>query len=245
MVTQGNSNNSTYTISEVLFDGTTASPKTILFGDGVTFADGALASPIRISNRWLYKFHGLANQYSEWAHVGSKKPLNVGEGYTMKGTSGDAAIADRQNYTFKGKPNNGNITLTIKPDQNYLLGNPYPSSIRIKDFILDNLNKDIVTGATNTKNRFNGAVYFWDHFSGKTHILAQYIGGYATANIIGGTPAVATDERINATGGFGKTPGDYIPVAQGFFINTVLDPESSDITEVDWGEVIFLSLIHI
>jgi hypothetical protein len=243
VVPQGNANDSTYTVASVMMDGSTGTNygNPLSFDDWYEYADYTYGNdaPRRISNYWIYKFRGDSNVYSEWERVGSTDTLLAGEGYTMKGTSGSAEISDRQNYVFKGKPNNRTINLDIGLDQNYLLGNPYPSAISIKDFILDNLNKDIVTGATNTKNIFNGAVYFWDHFSGKTHILAEYIGGYATANILGATPAVATDERINATGGFGKTPGYYIPVAQGFFINTLLDPESSDITEVDWGEVIF------
>ena len=243
VVSQGNANNSTYTVASVMMDGSAGTNygNPLSFNDWYEYADYAYGNdaPRRISNYWLYKFRGTSNVYSEWERVGSTGTLLAGEGYTMKGTSGSAAIPHRQNYIFKGKPNNGTINLDIGLDQNYLLGNPYPSAISIKDFILDNLNKNIVTGATNTKNIFNGAVYFWDHFSGKTHILAEYIGGYATANILGATPAVATDERINATGGFGKTPGYYIPVAQGFFINTVLHPEFSDIINVDGGDVIF------
>ncbi len=240
VVTRGISNNPTYTISDVLFDGTTATPQPISFGDGVTFADRPLASPIRISNRWLYKFHGEANQYSEWAHVGSSKALTVGEGYTMKGTSGELDISDLQNYTFKGKPNNGPISLTVGADQNYLLGNPYPSAIDANKFILDNLKETDVSGATNTANIFNGALYFWDHFSGKTHNLAQYVGGYATRNLLDGVPAVSNDERINANDASGtKIPGQFIPVAQGFFINTVLDPALSDVISVNGGQVIF------
>src|SRR5690606_30499718 len=144
----------------------------------------------------LHKFRGNANVYSEWVHIGSTGTLLAGEGYTMKGTSGNAAIADRQNYVFKGKPNNGAIRLTIGTNQNYLLGNPYPSAIDVNAFILENL-KD-VTGGKNTQNVFNGAVYFWDHFAGKSHILLEYIGGYATRNLLAGVPAISNDQRIDA-----------------------------------------------
>jgi hypothetical protein len=158
----------------------------------------------------------------------------------MKGTSGDAAISDPQNYVFKGKPNNGTILLNIATNQNYLLGNPYPSSIDANKFILDNLNAANVSGATNTKNIFNGALYFWDHFAGKSHILLEYVGGYATRNLTGGVPAASTDERINANDAKGtKVPGQFIPVAQGFFINSVLDPNLSGNYTVDGGDVIF------
>ncbi|MCF4102376.1 hypothetical protein L1I30_11920, partial [Gillisia sp. M10.2A] len=237
VVTQNTSSN-TYTVSDVMLDGTNSStPEAIKFGGAHTYADGERTTPIKISNYWVYKFRGDANQYSEWKHVGSTGTLNIGEGYTMKGSSGIAAIADRQNYVYRGKPNNGDITLTIAKDQNYLLGNPYPSAIDAKKFILDNL-KD--SGGNNTKNIFNGALYFWDHFSGKTHNLAEYVGGYATYNLIGGVKAIANDARINANDSKGtKVPQQYIPVAQGFFVNTVLDQDLSGNYTVEGGDVIF------
>ncbi len=136
-------------------------------------------------------------------------------------------------------------SLNIGKDQNYLLGNPYPSALNADQFIKDNLKT--ANGGTNTSNIFNGALYFWDHFAGKTHNLAEYIGGYATYNLSGGVPAVATDERINNTGEssedyFGsnaKIPQKYIPVGQGFFVNTVLDPAVSGNITVDGGDVVF------
>jgi hypothetical protein len=30
------------------------------------------------------------------------------------------------------------------------------------------------------EQKFNGTLYFWDHFGGQTHILNQYIGGYSS-----------------------------------------------------------------
>jgi len=238
---RGAANNSAYTVAGVKKDGTnsnTTNHPNLNFGAWHEFADGSYSSPRKISNYWLYKFRGTSNVYSEWEHIGSTGILNAGEGYTMKGTSGNAKISDRQNYVFKGKPNNGTIKLNIGKDQNYLLGNPYPSALDINKFIKDNLRD--VTDGKNTQNIFNGAVYFWDHFAGKTHILAEYIGGYATRNLLDGVPAVSNDERINANDSTGiKIPGQFIPVAQGFFINSVLDPNLSGNYTVDGGDVIF------
>ena len=238
VIDQGTSN-TTYMISKVMLDGTTSNnPKNILFGDGVTFADGSYSTPRKISNYWLWKFRGTADEYAEWQHIGGNGTLKIGEGYTMKGTSGDAAIADRQNYVYKGKPNNGTITLNIGQDQNYLLGNPYPSAIDAKKFILDNIKE---SGGNNTKNIFTGAVYFWDHFGGKTHILREYVGGYATYNLIGGVKAIATDDRINSNTSAvaNKTPGQFIPVGQGFFINSMPDPALTGDMIVEGGDVQF------
>jgi hypothetical protein len=234
-------NNSTYTVKGVMLDGS-SSPNygNILdFNDWHEYADYSYANNAarRVSNYWINKFRGTANVYSQWKRIGSTGTLNAGEGYTMKGTSGNAEISDRQNYVFKGKPNNGTITLEIGKDQNYLLGNPYPSAIDANKFIKDNLKN----GGNNTVgNIFNGALYFWDHFAGKSHILLEYIGGYATRNLTGGVAAASTDERINANDAEGtKIPGQFIPVAQGFFINSVLDPTLSPSITVDGGDVIF------
>ncbi|WP_034919106.1 LamG-like jellyroll fold domain-containing protein [Gillisia sp. CAL575] len=177
---------------------------------------------------WLWRFHGPADDYDSWIFIGKTGSLNTGEGHTMKGTifTGTTDYSHSQNYGFKGKPHNGDITLTSIPDQNYLVGNPYPSAVDSEEFILDNLDKNTVNGATNTKNLFNGVIYFWDHFSGATHILREYIGGYATLNLIGGLQAISSDERINANENEGsKTPTQFIPVGQGFFVNSGTDEQ--------------------
>lgn len=239
VVPSGSKINSTYTISGIMMDGTnTAVPKDLSFGQGVTYADGALSNPRKISTYWIYKFLGEADEYAEWKHIGPSGSLNAGEGYTMKGTSGDAAIETRQNYVFKGKPNNGDIKLAVGKKQNYLIGNPYPSALDAKQFILDNL---VSSGGNNTVNVFNGALYFWDHFGGKTHTLREYVGGYATYNLLGGVRAIATDDRINSNTGVlaTKTPGRYISVGQGFFVNTLLDEELSQGITVNGGNITF------
>ncbi|WP_156877258.1 LamG-like jellyroll fold domain-containing protein [Salinimicrobium terrae] len=210
----------------VLFDGTDpATPKEIQFNYQYHFADGAPSNPIKISTYWLNKFFGKAGEYSSWKHVTPDSQMAAGEGFTMKGSSGHKEIYHSQNYTFRGMPNNGPITLNIGLDQNYLIGNPYPSAIDANQFIRDNL-KD-VPGGTNSENVFNGSLYFWSHFAEKTHILKEYVGGYAIYNLAGGVHAIASDARINNSKPNrkgGKKPRQYIPVGQGFFINTVLNP---------------------
>ena len=223
---QGAANNSGFTMRSVLWDGTDSnSPIAINYQPGYPAADGAKTNPITKSDYWIFKFDNrTADDYDSWQHIGSTGSLKTGEGHTMKGVSGlggVAAITQSQNYVYRGKPNNGNITLTIDKERNYLVGNPYPSAIDSKKFILDNLNSTTVNGATNIKNIFDGTLYFWDHFSGATHVLREYIGGYAVLNLTGGAPAIATDDRINSTAGVStKTPEQFIPVSQGFFVNT-------------------------
>lgn len=171
----------------------------------------------------------------------------------MKGTSGVVSIATLQNYVFKGLPNNGDIMLPLNKisgigDVERLIGNPYPSAIDAEEFILDNIST--TEGGNNTNTVINGALYFWDHFGEEnSHVLKEYVGGYATYNLTGGAPAISNDARINNTSNGGsaalgtKIPGQYIPVNQGFFVSTKLETHPNDnsgtISSVDGGTIIF------
>ncbi|ESU22914.1 hypothetical protein FEDK69T_16930 [Flavobacterium enshiense DK69] len=234
-------NNLTYTISGVLRDGTNAAanpfnPGLISFGDGVNYSDGPLTSPIKISNRWLYKYTMLSTSYWSWQHIGSTGSVKVGEGFTMKGVTGSGPNTNSQNYTFIGKPNNGAIDLIIKPNQLYLVGNPYPSAMDAFEFIKDNI-QDNGRAAVNV---FNGALYYWDHFGGQSHYLAEYIGGYATYTLMGGTLAISNDPLINQNGAMGtKIPQRYIPVGQGFFLRTDIGAAGGVSGQINGGIISF------
>ena len=226
-----NNTGTSYTIAGVLRDGTdpNASPpfKPITFGESYGFADGDVTSPIRLSSYWMYKYANLGNGYSGWTSVGSGGPLKVGEGFTLKGSNSNLT---QQNYTFVGKPNNGDINLTISANNDYLIGNPYPSALDAKQFIRDNINQVVVTNPTDpsetgngsrTENIIDGNLYFWDHFGGGNHLLKSYEGGYAIYNLSGSVVAVSNDaltKNTGATSTSGKVPQRFIPVAQGFFV---------------------------
>jgi hypothetical protein len=227
--------NASYSVGSIMNDGTdvTTNPfgtTAIAFGDGAYYADTALSIPIKISNRWMWSYNSLTpdsntvwDDYYQWNYIGSTGLLKTGEGYTMKGTGGTAPITATQNYVFAGKPNSGNIALSIVSQGTYLVGNPYPSALDADEFILDNL-----AGRAGV-NVFNGALYFWDHFGlSDNHYLAEYVGGYAAYTLTGGVKAIANDPlNVNNNAVGLKTPGRYIPVAQGFFVDAALD---SDLT---------------
>lgn len=219
--------------------------------DGVSSA-GALT----ISNRWIYKYI-QSNNYGAWSYVGAAaNNINTGLGFTMKGVSGsDATIAhaiegvannpgNNQRYDFRGKPNDGLITIpvgiTAGPDypNRTLTGNPYPSAINLNLFLLENSGRIVnyVTGtytAGGLVNVINGNAYFWEHVkSANSHILNQYIGGYGTyaptaANAFSpGTYTAATWNTYNADGTPNTTGGTtgstyermFTPIGQGFKI---------------------------
>jgi len=190
------------TVQAALRDGTNpASPGTINYTTGY---DGSL-SPLTLSTYWMYKYANLPDgSYSSWDHIGNTGKIYAGEGFLMKGPDNPGALD--QNYVFEGKPNNGDINLTVAAGNDYLVGNPYPSAIDAYQFIDDNV------------NTITGPLYFWDHYGGDTHNLAGYQAGYATLTKSGGVVASA-HSLVDQTVPKGTTiPGRYIPISQGFFV---------------------------
>jgi len=202
------SNNNNYNLSTVKRDGTNStSPTAITFVGGY---NGTAGSPIGIAHYWIWKYANQPdNTYSAWQQVRNTGTLRAGEGYTMKGP-GTGAVTAKQNYVLTGKPNNGNINLTLSAGNDYLVGNPYASAIRADQFINDN-------GPV-----INGTLYFWEHWGGGSHLLKEYEGGYAMYNLSGGAIAATIDSGLGnsnpaVTNGT-KLPTPFIPIGQGFFV---------------------------
>ncbi len=218
-VSNTTTNNNSYRLSDnILKNGTvSATPSNITFLTS-TYDGSISGNDISIADHWIWKFDNrTSDDYSQWQHVRSTGLLNAGEGFTMKGveTSG-SSYSSTQNYVFDGKPNNGDITLTLGSGNDYFVGNPYPSALDANEFILDNVSDGAGRAGSNI---INGAIYFWEHFAVNSHYLADYQGGYATYNLLGGTVAINNDVRINANNDPGtKTPGQYVPIGQGFWV---------------------------
>ncbi len=207
-----NSADPNYTIGGVLRDDTDPiTIKNIDFGAAYTYADGAVTSPIKLSTYWMYKLEDSGLGYSAWVHVGKDIPIKIGQGFTMKGSNTSVA---EQNYTFVGKPNNGTINLPVNSNNDYLVGNPYPSAIDSWQFIDDNS----PLGTASIGN--GGTLYFWEHYGGDTHNLKDYQGGYATLSKGGSTPASSNvPAGVSTLGSSVKgAPGRYIPIGQAFFV---------------------------
>lgn len=175
-------------------------------------------TPQVISSFWLYSYDpGVL--YAEWDHVGSTGSVNPGYGFTMKGNPSGG-----QQYDFRGKPNNGNITVSVVAGEETLVGNPYPSALDARDFIHDPLN-------TGLPPQMTGVLKYWEQAPGATsHVLSNYVGGYAfyTISADGLTPssipAAFTTYLLDGTptntnmGDGSRTPKRYIPIGQGFMI---------------------------
>jgi hypothetical protein len=213
-----NSNNkNTYTVSDVLKDGTTplSINSNIVDVNFVSGFDGATTSPISIADYWIYTFSSNNGNRSNYEQKRSTGTIRQTSGFLIKGTG------VRQNYTFVGTANDGKLTTRIGAEDSYLLGNPYPSSISAKKFIEDNINS------------INGTLYFWQHAGEQDiessniagHTFSGYVGGYATRNIAMGISAnlVASNNSTNLNNASVSTeeyrsPGNYIPVGTGFFV---------------------------
>ncbi|TDD78788.1 T9SS type A sorting domain-containing protein [Flavobacterium caseinilyticum] len=187
------------------------------------------ASPLAIAPHWINKL-SASSSYYDWVQVGSSANLNPGEGFTMKGTSGTNYFTldgvqnnpgNKQRYDFRGKPNDGTISIPVAIGKFTLTGNPYPSAIDLSAFLLNEVN-------------CTGIAYFWEHDKTvNTHYIAQYKGGYGAfspgsmgSNGIYVPATYYTYDNSGNTGADSGTKGAiyqrrFCPIGQGFMIDGV------------------------
>ncbi|NNK69986.1 MAG: T9SS type A sorting domain-containing protein, partial [Flavobacteriaceae bacterium] len=220
-VPNGSTINNDYSVGAILRDGSDSNNPLNLQWTNSYDADPS-TTPITLSRRWIYVYENYPeNTYADWRFIGQNGSFAVGLGFTMKGSGVGDPVTDVQNYVFRGLPNNGVISNPINPGYQSVVGNPYPSVIDADQFILDN-----IPGSGN--GSIDGTLYYWEHYiSNFTHYLELYEGAYATYNLTGGVGAVIPD-GISGAGTSTKTPGQYIPVGQGFFVTA--SPAGGNVT---------------
>ena len=224
-------------------DLTNSTPATLI----PTLEGSTTNSSLSIASRWVFKFLS-SSAYSNWVSVGSASTIAAGEGFTMKGSSGtdNTTVLDgrnasgiptgtgiqnnptgfKQRYDFRGKPNDGNIDITVGAGKLTLTGNPYPSAINLNMFLLDNAAANIISGVA----------YFWEQDETiNSHVLVAYRGGYGTYvpsdPFTEGVYAAATWTSYNGDGSVNVIPpgpgagGTYFrmisPIGQGFMVDGV------------------------
>ena len=216
------------TMLNVPTSNTASTPAGITTGYNGSSAAGSLT----ISNYWIFRFLALPD-YSGWSHSYSTSNIAAGQGFTMKGTSGSDATnvgetvvnnpGSKQRYDFRGKPNDGNITVTVATGNYTLTGNPYPSALHVNAFLLD---------PTNTA--CNGNAYYWEQKKTvNSHVLLSYQGGYGTYSPVSllssGIYVPATFDTYNIDGTLNVTGASsglvierkYAPIGQGFMVKGV------------------------
>lgn len=203
-----------------------------------TALDG-LSNPLSIAPRWIYTFT-TSSTYAQWGLVGSAASIAPGLGFTMKGVSGtDATVANpvsgsfgdgvanntgsRQRYDFRGLPNDGSITNAVSVGNFTLIGNPYPSAINLKHFLIGGASDGFpaIVGNTNT----TGVAYFWEQ-AASTHYITDYNGGYGiytpATNIY--TPAAfwnydsSGNQEVNIADPGTIYQRKFSPIGQGFMV---------------------------
>ncbi|WP_299337596.1 LamG-like jellyroll fold domain-containing protein [uncultured Psychroserpens sp.] len=189
-------------------------------GSSVTFTS-AHDELGKVSTRWLYTYKNGV-EYWDWASLSSNSDIEPGVGYTQKGTGNSGSS---QQFIFEGKPNNGTILIDVTDTggsgsvpavskTDYLFGNPYASALDIHKFIDDNAGV------------IDGTIQLWQQWSGTSHNLDEYDGGYAQVNKLGSVRAyqfVGIEGDTNGNQDGTKTPTRYLPVGQGFMTEIVAD----------------------
>jgi len=187
---------------------------------------------LSIAPYWIWKFLS-SSTYSQWFQSGSTTNISAGQGFTMKGTSGSDATnpgesvannpGSKQRYDFRGKPNDGNISVSVATNNFTLTGNPYPSALHVNAFLLDASN-----------SACSGIAYYWEQDKTvNSHVLLAYKGGYGTYSPISlGSTGVYVSAPFNTytiTGTvnvLGSQSGlvidrKYAPIGQGFMVKGV------------------------
>jgi hypothetical protein len=194
-----------------------------------TYNGSSSAGALTIASYWIFKFLSQST-YSGWVQSGAATNIAAGQGFTMKGTSGsdltnvgETAVnnpGSAQRYDFRGKPNDGNITVTVATDNYTLTGNPYPSALHVNAFLLDGSN-----------TACNGIAYFWEQKKTvNSHVLLSYQGGYGTYSPVSllsnGIYVPSTFDTYNIDGTLNVSGANsgltierkYAPIGQGFMV---------------------------
>lgn len=142
--------------------------------------------------------------------------METGKGYIIRASSSYGWTGSLTS-TFNGKPNNGVISPTlgriansaIVNDRWNLIGNPYPSSLDAKAFLLEN---------AVTKPTIDGYIGLWQHLNAPASPTSPYYStyqyNYTNDYLIYNRTGPQTQNGFNG----------YVASGQAFFVNLLQDP---------------------
>ncbi|NNM22444.1 MAG: hypothetical protein HKO54_02725, partial [Flavobacteriaceae bacterium] len=191
------------------------------------------SSPLTVSTRWFFRWNPTTQR---WLWNGTGNVVPVGYGFIMKGTDvtvhGDP-FTDPQNqlYDFRGRPNNGDITVPVQAgvvatDGNTynftLTGNPYPSALDLKDVFYDADNTEIDSFRYWDEDRSINSHYYVDNKGG----YGTWIPGPQADDLNPGVYTVPTFFNYDHSGNQGGSTGmmgaaferRFAPIGQGFMV---------------------------
>lgn len=193
------------------------------------------SSPVASQTLYNLSSGTLADKYYSWnpvtqgwlTHMNGSATMDDAKGYIVRAPqSFPVNTVNPIDFvgTFIGKPNNGDITIDVKGNTSTLvtdykwnlIGNPYPSAIKIDKFLTDNSTK------------VNGTIYLWTHNSPPSTAITgdnayNYTSSdYAAYNGVGGTATSAATVNplhpvVNPSPNT-AVPTGYIASGQSFFI---------------------------
>lgn len=155
------------------------------------FSPGTVATRFYSFNPTLTPLGGSAGQ-GAFETITSTNPFVEGNGYLIRASNWQSTTATPWLGTFKGVPNNGNVSVTTTSGSWYAIGNPYPSTIDADEFI--------------NANSLTQPLYFWRKVNGSSNP------SYATYTLVGQTGVGSP----NTAGGSTITPDRIIAAGQGF-----------------------------
>lgn len=167
------------------------------------------------------KFHSYDSSIDNWVDESSANTMSVGKGYIIRGPQSNMAPAAKSAYvaSFIGQPNNGAITTPIgATGSSNLIGNPYPSALDARLFLLQNLSV------------LDGTLYFWNHntnigtgvSNAGSGIYAYSSDDYASYNLTGGVATQAASVSSTNPGAVNTNiPSGKIASGQGFFATSI------------------------
>lgn len=148
---------------------------------------------------------GIDDNGDDWQLASGNMIPGRGYAATMKPTGFTPGV---HSVLFTGEFNNGIIEIPVVAnsygaysDWNFI-GNPYPGGLDVSEFFNENL------------SLLSGAIYLWSHNSEPLSTNS----GNAAQNFSNSDYAIITGSGINVAGGDGIIPENYIPSAQGFFV---------------------------
>ena len=169
------------------------------------------SSPVTAQNLYAFSPNTLTNRFYVYntptdtyitTGISATSTFVPGKGFGVRAPNNHPTTATQWLGTFKGIPNNGEVTFAASTAGTgfNLVGNPYPSAISGTAFI-------------NANPSLNGTLYFYAH---SLSMNAQGVfppgTNYATWNLTGST--VATTTATNS----GVVPNGTIQVGQGFIV---------------------------
>ena len=163
--------------------------------------------------RYFTKYDEVTDYFS-FDGLDQNSVFEQGIGYSIRGKSTySLTVPSSETFEFKGKPNNGDIIITLKRspgvDKGYnLIGNPYPSNIALKY---------LFNGRGNRNSIFNKQ-WFWTNLNEVKFQQGSNYSGNNYATYVSGVGGVGPTYVSGNIEEISLRPQEFTKVSQGFIV---------------------------